>query len=588
MKNIFLWVTAFILSLTSCQQSEVVDNINAGNNQLNFGVYQGKATRAGELTNSDLNKDNVSFPLYAYRGKQELAKTLYFEEMLTYGTPVPKKWNTSIPRFLPEGATEFLQFYAFYAPSADNPQGGIKGVTYKEALDANKYPTLDYTIQDTQVDLVAASINDNTGKSITIPFKHILSQINFGVKGYYGARIKISNIVIHNAFKEGTFNFDPSVWGWTGQKTVVNDYPYLFAKGTTPANSTYTTPGQDATTPANESNYTYIFGDGGNGGPGLDTNLGAENIWYVNDATTVVQGSTITNGKTGLSNALMLMPQTFIDQHSPNVTFDYTIQDLGDNYVIGSAGAPAKGQFDLKFTTGTGTESTDYQSKWDPNLRYVYIIDFTGYLDGQALNFTVDVDSQPWENYDGSQGIVLLTSTGEPIFNTHIKPLLPTGDYNIPAGNVFSNISWDWSLNTMTNDFTTIQEFTIKFANVKFNGNKITVNPPFGFEVSSDKNTYGTTIDVSTAATVLTFRPETHAYYGTPTGLNKAIATDNSYTFNASNAIKLTEVVIENIKGSHTVTLNFVSAYYNLVPKNWELTNDGKTATYTVPAPVVP
>lgn len=509
MKKVLLWVTAFTLGLASCQKSEIVDDVNAGSNELNFGVYQGKQTRAGELMNDDLTKNGVSFPLHAYKGKQAGEKTLYFNETLTYkGTKPDGKWNTSIPRFLPEGDQFPLQFYAYYAYNKSAGEEVPKGIEYKEipsdALDTDAYPTLKYTIQKNgtgtnpsgaDVDLVAATVNDNVGTSITIPFKHILSQINFGVKGYYGAKIKIGNIKINKVLKEGTFSFnpDPTKWGWTGQKTAEN-YEYTFAGAANAATSAYTTPGgvndsgwKDTDS---ESENTYILGDGGNGGPGTKS-PNADNIWYVTGPTNATKGSTFTEGKTGLSNSLMLMPQSLEEgMDEAYVTFEYTITDLENNIIIGGDAKPAKGQFDLNMKKYTDA----YANQWKPNLRYVYIIDFTGYLNGQLLSFTVDVETNPWENYDKpGEGIVLLSSTGQPMFKDVKEQITSTtssdakNNYTIKGGHVFSNIKWDWSYYTMKDKVFTVagQTFTVDFSNVIFNGNTITVTAPIGFTITN-------------------------------------------------------------------------------------------------------
>lgn len=525
MKKVLLWVTAFTLGLASCQKSEVVDDVNAGSNELNFGVYQGKATRAGELMNDDLTQEGVSFPLHAYRGKQTETKTKYFDETLTYGQPETGKWNTSIPRFLPEGSADFLQFYAYYAHNKNTKKGDLAGATYNaipsDALTTDAYPTLEYIIQKngttgtnpsgTDIDLVAASVNDNVGTSITIPFKHILSQINFGVKGYYGAKIKIGNIKINQVLKEGTFSFnpDPTKWGWTGQKTA-EDYEYTFAGATNAAASAYTTPGgvennskwEDSN---GESDNIYILGDGGNGGPGTGADAGK--IWYVTAADDATQGSTIADRKTGLSNSLMLMPQSLTEgMDNAFVTFEYTITDLEDNIIIGG-NDPEKGQFDLNMKKYTDA----YANQWKPNLRYLYIIDFTGYLDGQKLTFDVDVETNPWENYnpdDGNDGIVLLSSTGQPMFKDVKEQITSTtssdakNNYTIKGGHVFSNIKWDWSYYTMKDKVFTVagQTFTVDFSNVIFNENTITVTAPIGFTVSDAGIVGG-----KTNRTILTF-----------------------------------------------------------------------------------
>lgn len=515
MKKILLGVTAFTLFLASCQQSEVIDDINAGNNQLDFGVYQGKVTKAAELTNEDLNENGVTFPLYAYKGKQSEAKEFYFEETLTYGILVAGKWNTSIPRFLADEKP--LQFYAFY------PTIGIdaeKDYKYANLATGGSYPTLDYTIQGTdkaagtEIDLVAAAVNDNTGTKVTIPFRHILSQINFGVKGYYGAQIEISNIEIHQVNSAGTYNFDLEATDrWTGLKTPA-DYAYKFGSAADAKNSSFITPGT-AAAPIDESGYTYIFGDGGKWGPGSGSPR--TDLWYVNESNDAIQASEITADTSKLKNSLMLMPQPLVaGMSAAYVTFNYTIQDLKGAYVAGSSGNPVMGKFDLNMGTPEAPNPL-YDNEWKPNLRYLYIIDFTGYLDGQKLTFDVDVDTQPWENYDKpGDGIVLLSSTGEPVFK-EVQDMITTSvkEYSVKKGNVFSNIKWDWSTYTLNEGIFTVadQSFTVNFKNVKFNGNTITIVPPKGFKLDPNVVAGGTT-----PVTMLTFKtlpapstPETNA-----------------------------------------------------------------------------
>lgn len=574
MKRILLGFAAFALISTSCQQSEVIENIDDGSSQLKFGVYQGKATKAAELKNSDLNKNGVKFPLHAYRGKQSLAKADYFTETLTYGTPVAGQWNTGIPRFLTD--KDPLQFYAYY------PETNVTGYTYD--LTPGAYPSFDYAIEKnavdaainpggTDIDMVAAKVIDHSGTSVTIPFQHILSQINFGVRGYYGAKIAIKDIVINQVKKEGTFTYNATNGVWTNKRTL-EDYTYTFPEFITPG-GVFTTTWEDTN---KESDNTYIFGDGGNWGPGRDTK--GEKIWYVTDDNTTIQGSKIKDDTPGLFNSLMLMPQELaIGTTEAYVTFNYTIQDLDDHYVVGGplATNTVAGKFDLKMDV-----KEPYSDKWQPNLRYVYIIDFTGYLDGQKLTFDVDVESQPWENYNpdnGDDGIVLLSSVGEPMFKTKIQGLTNGQNYDIPTGHVFSDIAWDWSLYSMTSSLTTLQSFTIKFANVKFNGNKITVKPPFGFLVNTAPS-----IDVSSPSTVLTFKPTGLNYYGNVTDLDAAIVA--GLECNTNNAIKLSELIsVSTLAPGEKVVLHFANSYSLSVPKNWELTPDGKTATYTAPTP---
>lgn len=595
MKKVLLWVTAFTLGLASCQKSEVVDDVNAGSNELNFGVYQGKATRAGELMNDALQKASTTSPvqLYVYKGTNNAAtdKELYFYDVLRYENA---KWKTDIMRFMPKTGT--LQLYAFHPQTETS---GVKDVAYDDtnATKANGFPTLTYKIKDTQatqVDLVAAAINDNAGKDIVIPLKHILSQVNFGVKGYEGAKIEIRSIKVNKVYNRGSFDF--GTWKWTAldaatgiqDPLVADHYEYLFDGQTTLPLSTYQTPGETG-----DGDNTYIFGDGGNWGPGDaattlyvgkdtdDNKIKAKDkeFWTTTKAT-----------KQKFSNSLMLMPQLLKDgMTNAFATFEYRISDLGDPvaWVVGGPGDAdwIAGKFDLHM--GESTINPEYKDEWNTNLRYVYIIDFKGFLDGQKLTFDVDVEMNPWENYDKpGDGIVLLSSLDGTIFKTTISKLAVSAESEIPEGHLFSDITWNWLPYGMTNTFEEDETFKVKFTKVRFNGNTLTIIPPFGFVVSDGTTNDATTIGVTKPETVLTFKA-TAAYYGNVTDLNDAIAGDTNQEFNVSTSILLSAVNISTlVTTGNTITLKFASAYGQPVPKDWKLSDSGKTATYT--KPIVP
>lgn len=497
MKKNLLGFAAFALILTSCQENEIIEHIDDGNNQLEFGVYQGKVTKTAELTNEALKaaaKEATPIDLYAYKGKQSGAKTLYFNEDLYYSEST---WRTELIRFLAD--TDPLQFYAYY------PKNAVTIYAAANVLSPDGFPTLEHTIAtpDKQVDLVAAKVNDNVGNKVMIPLRHILSQVNFGVKGYEGARIYIRNINIEKVIKKATFNF--GTWEWGGHDAIpanLTDYDYRFAEGATAASSRFTTPGTK-----DDSDNTYIFGDGGKGGPGKVTTT----KYVFGPDPTATPADTISGDKyvtlplaEKLSNSLMLMPQDLKDGIDEAVaTFEYKISDMdtpNPAWVVGGAGDAAgawiSGTFDLNFTTDD--PKNKYEGKWDPNFRYVYIIDFTDYLNGKKLTFDVDVDLQPWENYNGEDdddGVVLLSATGEPVFANSISVLKPGEMYTIPRSQALSDIKWNWSPYTMKNsNFTAAgQIFTVDFSKVKFNTHKITVTAPKGFEVDKSGVVDGTT-----------------------------------------------------------------------------------------------
>lgn len=581
MKKILLGFTTLALILTGCQKSEIVETVNDGDNELTFGVYQGKATRAAELTNDALQSASATNPikLYAYHGETDNSgvKTLYFEEGLKYDA---LKWKTGIKRFLPQTGT--LQFYAYYPDDAKTEYDG------STALAADGFPTLihDIAAPEDQVDLVAAKVNNSAGNKIAIPLKHILSQVNFGVKGYEGARIEISEIKINNVYNRGQFDFE--AWAWTAldadkdDKNPINtNYDYLFAGGSTAAASQYITPG----TP-NDGGNTYIFGDGGKGGPGKD----ATTKYVTGSGSSAVIDGNSYNGE--LENSLMLMPQEFTVNTAANVTFKYRICDMGTpdaGWIVGSVSTWVDGKFDLNFAKNDA-QGESYAGAWDPNFRYIYLIDFTSFLDGQALTFEVDVEKNPWENYNGegdNDGIIYVSSTGQPTLEA-LRNLAVDGTLKMPYGHVFTNVAWDWSLYTMTKNYATANNFKIEFDSVNFGGQTITITAPFGFTVRDNvTSTAEASVTVDAKTTVLTFTP-TADYYAITAGLNAAIAAaaaDGKHAFNVSNDIDLKNVVVSNIT-TGSVELTFAAAYsIRPLPKGWTLDAVNKVATYATPAP---
>lgn len=504
MKSILLGLAALAIFITSCQKNDVTERLNYDDGSINFGVHAAKTLKAEEMTNNYLKGVATSIatgiPLYAYVGAMNEEKKEYFTDDLTWDA-TNLKWKTQIPHFLPDDGS-VLQFFTYY------PTTNITGLDYTDDgagnYAANTYPTFDYTIQPvaTQEDLVATMIKDNSNKSVVFQFQHILSQVNFGVKGYYGAQITISNIKVNNVHNSATFDYasfaTPAPLScWTSRDGNVT-YDYPFGNG-----DTFTTPGKGAIgNEDQEDNYLYILGDGGNWS--CKNTSAPTSVYYVlKDGSTVVSGST--TGATNPTNSLMLMPQDFVNDTyttTPIVTFDYSVKDLDGNEVI----ATTQGKFELK---AAGIKD------WKPNLRYIYIIDFN--LNNNLLTFDVDVEALPWENYDyggtsgNGTGIVDLKSLGD-IFTTSVKNLAVDATYTLPGTpdyQLFNNITWDWSKYKMTNTFAKGDKFYVELGtNVKFNGHTLTIKAPAGFNVTTPTNTTPDTEVILTVGEKVTFEKQ--------------------------------------------------------------------------------
>ena len=182
MKKILLAVTV-ALAITSCSQNEEFEN-EGQKTEINFTTIVSKATRASELKTEGL-KTNGGFKVFAYNTKNNdmSAETILGETPFMNGVIV--SWNSSAWTMNPVGPyywplKDKIQFFS-YSPVAN--------VSYVEPTSSKAgYPSFSYTIVDSQEDLVVAYAKNETkpgvsGTPVKLDFKHVLTQINFKLKG---------------------------------------------------------------------------------------------------------------------------------------------------------------------------------------------------------------------------------------------------------------------------------------------------------------------------------------------------------------------------------------------------------------------
>lgn len=519
MKRLLMGFAACALIMTSCNKQEIIENVDDGQGQLSFTPGLGKqSTRASEWTNTLLQGAAIEanpVTLYAYKESATLPGTFesWFGDDLFYDTNI-KGWKIGSTRFRNTAVTKYVTYFPKTTTNIQEIKdaGDQSKTTFETATFAlGKFPAFKYVVAATsnfQEDLLAGVTEIKANVSnITIGMRHILSQVNFGTVGYEGAEIAIRNIQIVGLANEATYTYGPDdkapvgKWGdLKGGGTVT--YTYYDFSNVTNANLQPATP-IDAVT-----GDRYIFGDGGNWGPGKETTtfypIGNNNDW----------GNHSANSPT-LANSLMLIPQPLTA--TTKVTFEYQIKDIAGAFV---AGGPAddewqKGEFKLDFSEGIG--DTDYNSEWKQNMRYVYMIDFTDFLNGAALSFTVDVDEQPWLNHDGTDGEVDIVVVGQPTvanINTVAKDkewyiATQTGTAPVAAewAQVIRDEVWDMS----NYDFRNIekgQTLQLNFHKVIFNTSEdpnpstpttITMTLPDGYAAVAS-TTGGTPIKISGSA----------------------------------------------------------------------------------------
>lgn len=554
-------VVAMLLAM-GCQQGEVIDRNEPADNtgQLKFSPSIGEAqtaTRAAESDNSVLQAASAAgttsthIPFHTYTGTPGTSLTHYFADSLYYSAD-QNTWDSGNVHFLPSGG---MHLYAYFATDTAG-KGDITQKMYTAPANGSPgYPKLDFTVPTDaarQVDLIAAKVEGITSPDILVPFRHILSQINFGVKGLDGYQIMVKNITLNKVADTGTFDY--GTWKWTPDpKATSHTYSYYFPDRSTTESSNdasganYLTQG----TPDDSQN-TYIFGDGGKFGPDGSGGDATSSFLYAQVAPSASAYATKDKTPAPLRNSLMLMPQAIKANATATVTFDYEIR--------------YKNQIVRQGSNNTVRLDTYYD--WEPNLRYVYIFKFD---DPQGVTF--DVLIEPWETYNGGDGIVgtdeLSSAT---IFEKYVQPRVNGEKDTVPLGTLISDFTCDWSLYQLDKDFDAGQSFTLSFDSAPFkNGKSIIINPPFGFEASPS---------TLTAEGDVTFTA-TYSYFTTLAALNEAIRSGTgNYEFSVTDKIKLGDIkFIGSTNAESSLTLHFLTAYDETLPERWSMF-DPKTAVY--------
>lgn len=345
MKKILMGFAAFTLMLSSCSENEVIDNVNSEKGLIKFSAIAGNvSTKATERVISDLQTNGVT--VFALTKDLPSGTTYipYFTERLTYTTA----WAPGIKRYLKEGVKN--EFYSIYP--------AVSGVTEQTLADAGV--GFDYTVNTTaDEDLLGAAATGTYAPSadgsadvpVLLPFNHLLSQVNLGVKLDNTPVTGIGNVVItdisfNNVGAKGSYKFGTEGKGVDSQWTA------------------------DATAP--RSDFTI-----------------AEGIDTVNEtAETTVTGGVFLPGGTGVfatdmaTSSLMPMPLAF---STSTITFTFRAYDLAGKEVTNGE------------TSGTiNLDATNIA--WKQGLRYVYVVDFEPWFKNRELKFTVTLSD--WENYD--------------------------------------------------------------------------------------------------------------------------------------------------------------------------------------------
>ncbi len=342
MRNFHFGLATLMLlfATTSCNDEETVEKATDHKNVLSFSAAIGKHTVGTRATEFTAFPENDKLTVLSYYMSGAAYRTF---ELTNHGGT----WSYTGETVNQPGPA--IRYYSMRPVSALTDTTSANGF----GANADGY-SFGYTVgaEDVQEDLIGAkAITDEN--EVTLPFNHLLSQVNFALVKTMGIAIHVTNIKIEGVQSQGIYTFGNAA-GTTGWR-----YPE------TPVQATY----------------TYEYNDGTNVTDGLSTGIS-----YMGNTGYTPQGVVARNDN---DNALLLLPQTFVaGENDGKISFDFQLTvEKGS----GTVNIPE-----------TGTEHIEADldmfntSAWLPGKRYLYLIDFESYLAGGPIVFRIELDQ--WED----------------------------------------------------------------------------------------------------------------------------------------------------------------------------------------------
>lgn len=217
MKKTLLAVVA-VLAMTSCSQNEI-DGIDNGKqdarNEIKFGYTP--VTRATAITTENFKH----FIINAYVAPDGSTDFEPADEAIITNGGFKKEgnWTTDIKDvkyYWP--STEYAHFFG-HNSILESPNTAA-------VYDATTYPSITYTVADKVSDqedfLVAKSIHAQKVETLTLDFKHALTQVAFTLKGDDAAlTYTVTKIRIKNICNKNTYNYQSEAWGGTPEGDAI-------------------------------------------------------------------------------------------------------------------------------------------------------------------------------------------------------------------------------------------------------------------------------------------------------------------------------------------------------------------------------
>lgn len=336
MKTIRSWGLAalsLLILTTSCEEERIETNQDRKN--ISFGLAVGKQT-ISKATEFKYWATDAGFTVHSYIPNVATPEFQAFN-LVFKGSSSTDNTNWTIDPDNVKQPGFALNYFAYYPVT----EGYASDFAYDGTDASFSYIVGGTDATGDQEDLIAATTT-TIEQQVTLTFNHLLSQVNFALQGMPNVQIEVKNIQVNSVYSTGDYTFNEENGGsWAQVESAFATYGY---------------------TPITNSNKT----DGTDG-----------DISYMGNG-----GSTYTN-----SNALMLLPQDFSSNTGATISFDYILKDMS-GAAIGNTSDAAPGS--------TSVYLSDFSiSKWEMGKRYLYLIDFSSYLESGYITFKVTVND--WE-----------------------------------------------------------------------------------------------------------------------------------------------------------------------------------------------
>ncbi|MDE7376882.1 MAG: fimbrillin family protein [Muribaculaceae bacterium] len=238
----FIYLAVGALALTACTSEDVVEDVTASRNLIQFENVVNKPSRAADLTTNNLRQFNV-FGFYTMPENASVANEVFDDVTVTRQDG--GNWTYEVDdRYWVKDAKYYFYAYSCGSVTKLSSEYGKFSMNMAPGLTAADRSLMinDYLCDNThQHDLIIASNTgatdtdafagilgkDKANDPVSFQFKHILSKVKarFTSKFSPEYEVVVKNVSIQNIRNVGTYN---SASGWTKVERKAGEQPFVY------------------------------------------------------------------------------------------------------------------------------------------------------------------------------------------------------------------------------------------------------------------------------------------------------------------------------------------------------------------------